>query len=130
MTSATLANILYVEDDADIQTVAQIALEVVGGFSLKTCSSGAQAITEVGGGFVPDLLLLDVMMPNMDGPTTLAELRKLPGTRATPVIFMTAKVQSTEMEFYKSLGAIGVIAKPFDPMELSTQVRKLWQEKP
>ncbi|MBC3918962.1 response regulator [Undibacterium sp. CY18W] len=130
MTSATLANILYVEDDADIQTVAQIALEVVGGFSLKTCSSGAQAITEVSGGFVPDLLLLDVMMPNMDGPTTLAELRKLAGTQATPVIFMTAKVQSTEMEFYKSLGAIGVIAKPFDPMELSTQVRKLWQEKP
>ena len=129
MTSATLANILYVEDDADIQTVAQIALEVVGGFSLKTCSSGAQAITEVSNGFVPDLLLLDVMMPNMDGPTTLAELRKLAVTQATPVIFMTAKVQSSEMEFYKSLGAIGVIAKPFDPMELSTQVRSLWQEK-
>ncbi|MFZ6657042.1 response regulator [Undibacterium sp. TJN19] len=130
MTSATLANILYVEDDADIQTVAQIALEVVGGFSLKTCSSGAQAIIEVSNGFVPDLLLLDVMMPNMDGPTTLAELRKLSVTQATPVIFMTAKVQSSEMEFYKSLGAIGVIAKPFDPMELSTQVRSLWQEKP
>ena len=128
MTSATLANILYVEDDADIQTVAQIALEVVGGFSLKTCSSGAQAIAEVNGGFVPDLLLLDVMMPNMDGPTTLAELRKLGVTQSTPVIFMTAKVQSSEMEFYKSLGAIGVIAKPFDPMELSTQVRGLWQE--
>ncbi|MFZ6769042.1 response regulator [Undibacterium sp. Di26W] len=130
MTSVTLANILYVEDDADIQTVAQIALEVVGGFSLKTCSSGAHAIEVVSGGYVPDLLLLDVMMPNMDGPTTLAELRKLVGTQATPVIFMTAKVQTTEMEFYKSLGAIGVIAKPFDPMELSTQVRKLWQEKP
>lgn len=129
MTSATLASILYVEDDADIQTVAQIALEVVGGFSLKTCSSGAQAIAEVNAGFVPDLLLLDVMMPNMDGPTTLAELRKLPGTESTPVIFMTAKVQSSEMDFYKSLGAIGVIAKPFDPMELSTQVRGLWQEK-
>ncbi|MFZ6743909.1 response regulator [Undibacterium sp. JH2W] len=129
MTSATLASILYVEDDADIQTVAQIALEVVGGFSLKTCSSGAQAIAEVSAGFVPDLLLLDVMMPNMDGPTTLAELRKLPITKTTPVIFMTAKVQSSEMEFYKSLGAIGVIAKPFDPMELSIQVRGLWQEK-
>lgn len=129
MTSATLGSILYVEDDVDIQTVAQIALEVVGGFSLKTCGSGAQAIAEIKDGFVPDLLLLDVMMPNMDGPTTLAELRKLPATQATPVIFMTAKVQSTEMEYYKSLGAIGVIAKPFDPMELSAQVRSLWQEK-
>jgi len=129
MTSANLANILYVEDDPDIQTVAQIALEIVGGFALKTCSSGAQALAEIHSGFVPDLLLLDVMMPNMDGPTTLAELRKLPTTAATPVVFMTAKVQSSELDFYKSLGAIGVIAKPFDPMELSTQVLKLWQER-
>ncbi|MFZ6724542.1 response regulator [Undibacterium sp. MH2W] len=130
MASANLANILYVEDDPDIQTVAQIALEIVGGFALKTCSSGTQALAEIQGGFVPDLLLLDVMMPNMDGPTTLAELRKLPTTAATPVMFMTAKVQSSELEYYKSLGAIGVIAKPFDPMELSTQVLKLWQERP
>ncbi|MFZ6690418.1 response regulator [Undibacterium sp. SXout20W] len=129
MTSANLANILYVEDDPDIQTVAQIALEVVGGFSLKTCSSGALALAEIQSGFVPDLLLLDVMMPNMDGPTTLAELRKLPTTATTPVVFMTAKVQSSELDYYKSLGAVGVIAKPFDPMELSTQVLKLWQER-
>ncbi|MBC3884486.1 response regulator [Undibacterium griseum] len=129
MTSASLANILYVEDDQDIQTVAQIALEVVGGFVLHSCSSGQQALSEVRQGYQPDLLLLDVMMPNMDGPTTLTELRKLPLTASTPVIFMTAKVQSAEVEFYKSLGAIGVIAKPFDPMQLSEQVRKLWQEK-
>ncbi|MBI3283289.1 MAG: response regulator [Burkholderiales bacterium] len=128
MTTATLANILYVEDDADIQTVARIALEVVGGFELKTCGSGAQALAEIRQGYVPDLLLLDVMMPNMDGPTTLAELRKLPATAATPVIFMTAKVQAPELEFYKSLGALGVIAKPFDPMELSAQVRALWDK--
>lgn len=129
MTSATLANILYVEDDLDIQTVAQIALEVVGGFSLKICSSGMMALNSIEAGYVPDLLLLDVMMPVMDGPTTLSELRKLPVTQTTPVIFMTAKVQSSEMEYYKSLGAIGVIAKPFDPMELSAQVQKIWQEK-
>ncbi|MFZ6774782.1 response regulator [Undibacterium sp. SXout7W] len=129
MTSATLVNILYVEDDRDIQTVAQIALEVVGGLSLKTCSSGTAALEAIKDGFLPDLLLLDVMMPVMDGPTTLAELRKLPVTQSTPVIFMTAKVQSTEMEYYQSLGAIGVIAKPFDPMDLSAQVQKIWQEK-
>ncbi|MBC3869165.1 response regulator [Undibacterium oligocarboniphilum] len=128
MASASLTNILYVEDDQDIQTVAQIALEVVGGFVLRSCSSGQQALSDVQQGYQPDLLLLDVMMPNMDGPTTLAELRKLPLTANTPVIFMTAKVQSAEVEFYKSLGAIGVIAKPFDPMQLPEQVRKLWQE--
>jgi two-component system OmpR family response regulator len=128
MSDKKLTNILYVEDDLDIQAVAQIALEVVGGLSLKTCSSGAEALAAANSGFVPDLLLLDVMMPNMDGPTTLAELRKLPETAATPVIFMTAKVQSAELDFYASLGAIGVIAKPFDPMELSSQVNALWQK--
>jgi two-component system OmpR family response regulator len=128
MSEKTLTHILYVEDDLDIQAVAQIALEIVGGLSLKTCSSGAEALANANAGFVPDLLLLDVMMPNMDGPTTLAELRKLPATANTPVIFMTAKVQSAELDFYSSLGAIGVIAKPFDPMELSSQVRALWNK--
>ncbi|MEB0139641.1 MULTISPECIES: response regulator [unclassified Undibacterium] len=129
MVSASLKHILYVEDDPDIQTVAQIALEVVGGFSLTICSSGAAALAEVHGNCRPDLLLLDVMMPNMDGPTTLLELRNIVATSNTPVVFMTAKVQSSEVELYKSLGAIGVIAKPFDPMELSAQVLKLWQER-
>lgn len=128
MSEKSLTNILYVEDDPDIQAVAQIALEIVGGLSLKICSSGAEALVAINEGFNPDLLLLDVMMPNMDGPTTLAGLRQLPGTASTPVIFMTAKVQSSELDFYVSLGAIGVIAKPFDPMELSSQVRALWSK--
>lgn len=128
MSAKSLTNILYVEDDLDIQAVAQIALEVVGGFVLKTCSSGAEAIAAIDGGFQPDLLLLDVMMPNMDGPTTLAELRKKATTANTPVIFMTAKVQSSEQDYYFTLGAIGVIAKPFDPMSLSVQVRSLWEK--
>lgn len=128
MSAKSLTNILYVEDDLDIQAVAQIALEVVGGFTLKTCSSGAEAIAAIDNGFVPDLLLLDVMMPNMDGPTTLAELRKKDTTANTPVIFMTAKVQSSEQDYYFTLGAIGVIAKPFDPMSLSVQVRTLWEK--
>ncbi|MBC3880718.1 response regulator [Undibacterium sp. LX40W] len=128
MSAKSLTNILYVEDDLDIQAVAQIALEVVGGFVLKTCSSGAEAIAAIDSGFLPDLLLLDVMMPNMDGPTTLAELRKKATTANTPVIFMTAKVQSSEQDYYFTLGAIGVIAKPFDPMSLSVQVRTLWEK--
>ncbi|MDY7536879.1 response regulator [Undibacterium sp. RTI2.1] len=126
MSEKPLNKILYVEDDQDIQTVAQIALEVVGSFSLITCSSGSAALQAIETGAIPDLLLLDVMMPSMDGPTTLAELRKLASTSQTPVIFMTAKVQTVELDYYKSLGAIGVIAKPFDPMELSEQVRALW----
>ncbi|WP_395007433.1 response regulator [Undibacterium sp.] len=128
MSGKSLNKILYVEDDLDIQAVAQIALEVVGGFTLRTCSSGAEAISAIEGGFVPDLLLLDVMMPNMDGPTTLAELRKLATTAATPVIFMTAKVQSSEQDYYFTLGAMGVIAKPFDPMALAGQARDLWNK--
>lgn len=128
MSEKMLTNILYVEDDLDIQAVAQIALEIVGGLSLKICSSGAEALAAIDDGFVPDLLLLDVMMPNMDGPTTLAGLRLLPATADTPVIFMTAKVQASELDFYVSLGAIGVIAKPFDPMALSDQVRALWNK--
>jgi len=119
--------ILYVEDDPDIQMVAQMALEVVGGLVLRSCSSGQEALAAVAA-CEPDLILLDVMMPGMDGPTTLAELRKLPATAATPVIFMTAKVQAAEVAHYKSLGALGVVAKPFDPMLLAQQVRQMFSE--
>lgn len=119
--------VLYVEDDPDIQTVAQMALELVGGLTLRTCSSGPEAIAAAAS-CAPDLLLLDVMMPGMDGMTTLAELRKLPNTASTPAIFMTAKVQASEVAHYRGLGALGVIAKPFDPMQLAGQVRRLWEE--
>ena len=119
--------VLYVEDDPDIQMVAQMALEVVGGLALRSCSSGPEAI-QAAAECKPDLLLLDVMMPGMDGPSTLAALRGLPNTAATPVIFMTAKVQAAEVAHYKALGALGVIAKPFDPMQLAQQVRALWNE--
>ncbi|MES2898534.1 MAG: response regulator [Pseudomonadota bacterium] len=120
-----LKNVLYVEDDQDIQMVAQMALEIVGGLSLRACSSGREAI-DAAASYRPDLILLDVMMPDMDGPATLLELRKLPNTAATPVVFMTAKVQAAEVSHYRALGAVGVIAKPFDPMTLAEQVRQLY----
>ena len=123
-----LTKFLYVEDDPDIQAVAKIALEIVGGLTLLSCSSGKEALSTVTTEFAPDLLLLDVMMPEMDGPTTLTNLRQIPSLQNTPVIFMTAKVQASEVAYYKSLGAIGVIAKPFDPMQLAEQVRQLWTE--
>ncbi|ALP53538.1 hypothetical protein Tel_10535 [Candidatus Tenderia electrophaga] len=122
-----LNKILYVEDEPDIQAVARIALESVGGFELQVCSGGEEAI-RTAAGFAPDLLLLDVMMPGMDGPTTLARLRKLEGLEDTPALFMTAKVQPQEIEHFKSLGAIEVIAKPFDPMSLADKLRRVWRQ--
>lgn len=125
MSNPSLQNILYVEDEPDIQAVAGIALESIGGFTLKTCSNGHDAI-DAAIDFQPDLILLDVMMPDMDGPTTLAELRKLPQLNDTPAMFMTAKVQPQEIDYLKSLGAIDVIPKPFDPMTLSEQIKEIW----
>ena len=123
--SHTLAKILYVEDEPDIQAIAKLALETIGGFTLEVCSSGIEA-PERGPGFTPDLILMDVMMPGMDGPTTLGELRKLEGFGDTPVVFMTAKVQPQEIAEFKELGAVEVIAKPFDPMTLSEQINSIW----
>jgi len=120
-----LKKILYVEDEPDIQTVAKMALEMVGGFTLEVCSSGAEALAKIAA-FQPQLILLDVMMPGMDGPTTLSKIRELPTFVATPVIFMTAKVQPAEVEGYKQMAALDVIPKPFDPMTLSTTVRAIW----
>jgi len=120
-----LNKILYVEDEPDIQAIARIALESVGGFKLEICSSGQSAL-DVAPGYLPDLILLDVMMPGMDGPTTLTELRKLPDLKDTPVMFMTAKVQPQEIQQFKSMGAIEVIAKPFDPMKLAEIIKKAW----
>jgi len=127
MTATTLTRILYIEDEPDIQAVARLALENIGGYTLEVCSTGAESL-EKGPSFNPDLILMDVMMPGMDGPTTLAELRKNPGLTETPVIFMTAKVQPDEISELKSLGAIDVIAKPFDPMTLSQVISDIWQK--
>ena len=125
MNTPPLNRILFVEDDPDIQAVGQLALEAVGGFKVTTCSSGGEALT-IAPTFTPDLILLDVMMPGMDGPETLQQLRTLAATRNTPVIFMTAKVQRHEVEQYLALGAVNVIAKPFDPMTLAATIREIW----
>lgn len=126
MAAPSLKKILYVEDDADIQAVAQMALEVVGGFTVKICSSGSEAIAEAEA-FAPDLMIFDVMMPGMDGPATLGELRKIDSLASTPAVFMTAKVMPSDVEGYKAKGAVDVIAKPFDPMQLSTRIQEIWE---
>src|SRR3954467_8662156 len=106
-----LDKILYVEDDPDIQAIAVMVLDAISGFTVEPCSSGNEALKKAVA-FNPDLILLDVMMPGMDGPETLQALRKLPELTHTPVVFMTAKVQPQEVEGYMALGAMGVIAKP------------------
>jgi two-component system, OmpR family, response regulator len=120
-----LRRILFVEDDPDIQTVARVALEAVGGYAVAVCSSGPEALALVGE-LAPDLILLDVMMPGMDGLATLEQLRRRPEAAHIPVVFMTAKVQRDEITRYRALGAAEVIAKPFDPMTLSATVAAIW----
>lgn len=117
--------VLHVDDEPDIREVAAFSLELDPDIALTAAGSGAAALDLLQGGFRPDVILLDVMMPRLDGPDTLARLRALPELEATPVIFMTARVQAGERDRYLNLGAIGVITKPFDPMTLASQVRAL-----
>lgn len=115
--------VLYVEDDEDIRDIAEMALEGED-FVLLSCSCGDDALEKAALSH-PDLLLLDVMMPDMDGPTTLRHLRDMPHLANTPAIFMTAKVQPSEVQAYRDCGAIGVISKPFDPMSLADDIKNL-----
>jgi CheY-like chemotaxis protein len=122
-----LSKIMCVEDEPDIQAVAQLALADVGGFDVCIVGSGAEALARATD-YAPDLILLDVMMPSMDGPSTLQAMRRIPSLAHTPIVFMTAKVQAHEIEEYKGLGAAGTIPKPFDPMTLADQVRRIWDD--
>lgn len=115
--------VLLVDDEDDIRMVAEIALRDVGGFDTMTAESGEQALTKAVENPPPDVILLDMMMPQMDGLETLIRLQMRPETREIPVIFMTAKAQTAEIEKYVAAGALGVITKPFDPMTLADQVR-------
>lgn len=125
--SVALQKVMLVEDDKDIRTVAGMALEMVGGLTVQACESGARALETVAA-FAPQLVLLDVMMPGMTGPEVLQALRQRDDTRELPVIFLTAKAQETEVARLKGLGALDVIAKPFDPMTLADTVKRLWEE--
>lgn len=127
MAKEPLNHIILVEDDPDIQQIAKLALCSIGKFSVEIFSSGAEVL-EKAPSIHPQLVLLDVMMPSMDGPTTLLKLREIPHFSSIPVIFLTAKVQSQELENYKKLGAIDVISKPFDPMTLSSMIEEIWRK--
>src|ERR1700689_2883899 len=111
----TLSRILYIDDEPDIREVARIALEVVGGFVVELCESGEAALVS-GEGFAPDLILLDVMMPGMDGPQTMQSFRAIAALAPVPVVFFTAKAQALNINKLLALGAVDVLGKPFDPM--------------
>ncbi|WP_417407964.1 response regulator [Hoeflea sp.] len=117
-------NLLYVDDEDDIREIAVMALELDSDIRVKSCSSGSEALETVED-WVPDLILLDAMMPGIDGPETLLRLRENPATAAIPVVFITARSQPEDIERFTNLGALGVISKPFDPMTLPEQVRAL-----
>lgn len=120
-----LERILCVEDEPDIQEVTRLALEMVGGYQVMICGSGQEALDKANG-FAPDLILLDVMMPDMDGPTTLRHLRSDPATSNIPVVFLTAKAQPAEIEHFRTLGALDVISKPYDPLNLAARLNDIW----
>ena len=119
-----LRTVLLVDDEEDIRAVGQIALEDVGGLVPLLAGSSDEAVALAGSGH-PDLILLDVMMPGTDGPGTLARLRAQPATAGIPIIFLTAKVQRADVQRLMALGAAGVIAKPFDPMTLVDEAKKI-----
>ena len=121
-----LEKILYAEDDADIRKIAVLAMEVLGGMTVETCESGVDVV-EKALQFLPDLILLDVMMPNVDGPTALGQLRQVPELISIPVIFITAKVMKEEDAEFRELGAVDIIEKPFDPQNLTEQINKIWE---
>jgi two-component system, cell cycle response regulator len=121
-----LRTLLYVDDEPDLRLLAQTALNLAAGLTVHTAESGEQAL-EMARELRPDLLLLDVMMPGLDGPGTLKRLRSDPAVARIPAIFITAKATQDNVARLRALGAAAVIAKPFDPMQLSAQVMSLWQ---
>lgn len=120
-----LKHIMLVEDDADIQEIIRMSLSAIGNYTMDVCSSGQEALDKLQS-VRPQLFLLDVAMPQMDGLTLLAKIREKPALSAIPVIFLTAKIQPQDMQTYQKLGVLGVIPKPFDPMSLAERIRELW----
>jgi len=126
MVEAPLNKILLVEDEADIRFIVKFTLEKQAGFIIKCCESGHEAINEAGI-FSPDIILMDVMMPSLDGVETFKILKKMPALAETPVVFMTAKSQASEIESYKAIGAFDVISKPFNVTMLADTLRAIWR---
>jgi CheY-like chemotaxis protein len=121
-----LRRILHVDDDEDIRIITKLTLEAVGGFTVMQCASGQEAIDQAAE-FEPDLILLDVMMPGLDGEETFLKLKEVEALKMAPIVFATAKVHEESVTRLFSIGAAGVIAKPFDPLALPRALQSLWE---
>ncbi len=122
-----LNNILYVEDDLHVRTTARLVLEVIGQYQVRDCGSGREALLAATD-FQADLILLDVMMPELDGLATLALLRRFPHLAGIPALFITSQTADKDIAQYVQAGAIGVIPKPLMPLRLVGQIRSLWEQ--
>ena len=121
--AVNVRHILIIDDDDDIREVAALSLEAVGGWRVSTATSGAEGIA-LAPGLQPDAILMDVMMPGMDGPTTFRAMQQVSGIAHIPVILLTAKVQAQDQKRFADLGVAGVLFKPFDPLLLAKQISK------
>ncbi len=121
--------VLLVDDEEDIRKIGRLSLEAVGKFKVMLAASASEALS-LARSDPPDLILMDMMMPGMDGLSALAELQSDAALNAIPVLFMTAKVQRSEIDHYLSVGAIGVIQKPFDPMTLPAEIKRIMDARP
>ncbi|MEB8389376.1 response regulator [Rhodobacteraceae bacterium KMM 6894] len=122
-----LQRILYIEDDEDIAAIGCMILEGVGNFDVRHFNSGEAAINAYDA-VAPDLIIVDVMMPGLDGPATIMHLMNIHAEKCAPFIFMTARAQLHEQEEYRALGALDVIVKPFDPMTLCDEIQTIWDK--
>jgi CheY-like chemotaxis protein len=126
--TSLLHSILYVEDDVHMRTTAKLVLEVIGRFHVRECCSGREALLAARD-FYPDLIVLDVMMPELDGVGTLDMLRRLPHLANTPALFVTSMTEPDDIARYLEAGAFGVIPKPVAPLRLSGQLNELWAQR-
>jgi CheY-like chemotaxis protein len=124
-----LKSVLYVEDDIHVRTTAKLVLEVIGNIVVRDCGSGRDALVAARD-FTPDLIVLDVMMPELDGVGTLAMLRRMPHLAGVPALFVTGLTAPDDIARYMEAGAIGVIPKPLVPLRLAGQLHSLWEERP
>lgn len=119
-----MRRILLIDDEDDIREVASLTLEATAGWNVITASSGAEGI-RMAESEQPEAIVMDVMMPDMDGPTTFREMQKNPAVSDIPVVLLTAKVQSVDQRRFKDLGVAAVLFKPFDPMTLAQQIAEI-----
>jgi CheY-like chemotaxis protein len=129
MPERPLNRICYVEDDEDIQRIVRMSLERVGKMTVEVVGDPMVAIGKITS-FKPDLVMLDWMMPGMDGPTLFRKMKQQPETSGLPVVFITAKATQRDMDELKALGAAGTISKPFSPKDLPDQLRAIWAKLP